>query len=89
MTRTYPEGRGGQAPTDFACRDRAGQGGGTSSSRRLLTQDRNTTHQASLGRGEVGTCVQRAAIVPHQEIADAPDVFVDELLLFLVIEQEI
>src|SRR5438067_5369706 len=36
---------------------------------------------------EVGARMQRAAIVPHHEIASTPDVLVDEFAALLVVEQ--
>ena len=36
--------------------------------------------------GEVGSCVDGAAIVPHQEVAQTPDVLVDELAAFADVE---
>src|SRR5579863_7341835 len=42
-------------------------------------------HQPPLGRGKVGAGVRGAAVVPQQEIADAPSVLVDELALLRVV----
>src|SRR2546428_45596 len=46
-------------------------------------------HQAALGRGEISACMRRAAIVPKEEIAEPPDVLVDELSSLRVIEDGI
>jgi hypothetical protein len=56
---------------------------------RLLAQYRDAAHQAALVWREIGAGVQGAAVVPHQNVADPPDVLVDEAPLFLVIEQKV
>src|SRR5262245_8390678 len=56
---------------------------------RLLAEDGDAAQQAALGRREVGAGMQGAAIVPHQDVADAPDMFINELALLLVIEQRV
>src|SRR5438552_7031571 len=54
---------------------------------RLFPANGYAPQEPSLVRGKIRAGVQRAAIVPHQQVARAPDVLVDELALLLVIEQ--
>src|SRR5262245_41664148 len=46
-------------------------------------------HQPTLGRGEIGACVRGAAIVPEQEVAEAPGVLVDEFAPLGMIEHRV
>src|SRR5204862_8299842 len=48
-------------------------------SRRLLSEAGHAPQQPPRVRAEIGARVQRAAVVPHQEVAGTPDVLVDEL----------
>src|SRR6266700_477692 len=48
--------------------------------------DRGAQHQPALGRGEIGARVRRAAVVPEQQVAHAPDMLVDEFPLLGMIE---
>src|SRR3954452_21817363 len=54
---------------------------------RLFAENCHAPQQAPLTGGKIRACVQRAAIVPHQDVAGPPDMLVDELRLLLVIEQ--
>src|SRR6266446_7617509 len=47
---------------------------------------RGAQHQAALGRGEVGARMRGAAIVPQEQVAQSPDVLVDEFALLGMIE---
>src|SRR4029077_16811009 len=60
---------------------------GTNWSQRLFAEDGHPPHQPPLIGAEVGACMQRAAIVPDHEIADSPDVLVNEFAALLVVEQ--
>jgi len=53
---------------------------------RLFAEDRHPAHQAPLVRAEIGACMQRAPIVPNQEVAGTPDVLVDEFATLLMVE---
>jgi hypothetical protein len=55
---------------------------------RPLAQHRHPAHEPPLIVGKVGAGVQRAAIIPHQQVVDPPDVFIDEGGIFLVLKQE-
>src|SRR5215217_4628142 len=61
---------------------------GATGSHRLFAQNRHAPHEAPLVGAEVGAGVERAAVVPHQQLPGLPDVLVDELAPLLVIEQE-
>src|SRR4051812_14448405 len=54
---------------------------------RLLAEHGDAAQQAALGGIEIGAGVQRAAIVPDQEIARPPDMLIDELRLLLMVEE--
>src|SRR6202035_2798092 len=54
---------------------------------RLFAEDGHAPQQAPLARGEIAARVQRATVVPHHDVADAPDMLVDEFLLLLVIKK--
>src|SRR6202022_4087416 len=54
---------------------------------RLFAEDGYAPQQPPLAGREVGARVERAAVVPHQNVARAPDMFVHELRLLLVIEE--
>src|SRR5262249_61817345 len=56
-------------------------------SRRLFAEDGHATHQTPLVGAELGSCMQRATVIPHQEVTGTPDVLVDEFAPLLVIEQ--
>src|SRR5712692_6574219 len=48
--------------------------------------DRRSPHQPALRRGEIRARVGRAAVVPEEELADAPNVLIDKLLPLGVVE---
>src|SRR6266704_932464 len=50
------------------------------------TLDRRSPHQPTLRRREIRARMGRAAVVPEEKVADAPDVLVDKLLLLGVVE---
>src|SRR6266571_2949029 len=50
------------------------------------TLDRRSPHQPTLRRRKIRARMGRAAVIPEQEVADAPDVLVDKFLLFGVVE---
>src|SRR2546425_11134278 len=54
---------------------------------RLFAEDGHATHQTPLVWAEIGSCMQRATVVPHQQVAGTPDVLVDEFASLLVVEQ--
>src|ERR1700693_361541 len=43
-----------------------------------LALDRAAAKQPALVVGEIGSCMDRTAVVPHQEIVELPDVLEDE-----------
>ena len=47
-----------------------------------LAFDRAAAQQAALFLRKVGAGVDGAAVVPHQEVAELPDMFVDEFAPF-------
>src|SRR5205807_9686245 len=54
---------------------------------RLLAEDGHAPQQAPLAGGKICARVQCATVVPHQDVAGAPDMLVDELRLLLVVEE--
>src|SRR2546430_8461120 len=54
---------------------------------RLFAKDGDTPQQAPFAGGKIRARMQRAAIVPHQYVAGAPDMLVDEFFLLLMTEQ--
>src|SRR5215217_1599299 len=54
---------------------------------RLFAKNCHASQQAPLAGGKIRARVQRAAIVPHQDVAGSPDMLVDELRLLLVVEE--
>ena len=54
---------------------------------RLLAQNSDAPQQPPLAGGEIRARMQRAAIIPHQDVARAPHVLVDEAWLLLMIKQ--
>src|SRR6266568_7046858 len=50
------------------------------------TPDRRSPHQPTLRRRKIRARMGRAAVVPEEEVADAPDVLVDKLPLLGVVE---
>src|SRR5712691_4281338 len=54
--------------------------------RPLGTLDRRSPHQPTLRRREILARMGRAAVVPEEEVADAPNVLVDKLPLLGVVE---
>src|SRR3989440_6002831 len=48
--------------------------------------DRRSPHQPTLRRREIRARMRRAAVVPEEKVADAPDVLVDKLLPLGVVE---
>src|SRR5260370_42383918 len=53
---------------------------------RLFAEDGHAPQHAPLAGGKIRARVQRAAVVPHQAVARAPDMLVDERRLLLVIK---
>ena len=53
---------------------------------RLLSEDRDAAKQAPLTRIEICACVQGTAVVPEQEVARTPDMFVDKAPLLLMVK---
>jgi len=53
----------------------------------FFAEDDHTSQRAPLAGGKVRARVQRAAVVPHQDIAPAPGMLIEESRLLLVIEQ--
>src|SRR5438309_131529 len=50
------------------------------------TLDRRSPHQPRLRRREIRSRMGRAAVVPQEEVANAPDMFVDKFLPLGVVE---
>ena len=55
----------------------------------LLAENGHAPEEPALIGGEIRARVQRTPVVPHYDVAGAPDVPVDELRLLLVVEQEL
>src|SRR5207237_2769330 len=56
---------------------------------RLLAQNSHAPQQPPLAGGEIRARMQRAAVVPHQDVAGPPRMLVDEAWVLLMIEQRL
>src|SRR5258705_1915056 len=54
--------------------------------RPLAASDRRSPHQATLRRRKIRARMRRAAVVPEEQVADAPDVLIDKFLLLGMVE---
>src|SRR5262249_12825257 len=54
---------------------------------RPFAEDGHAAQQAAFARGKIRARMQRAAIIPHQDVVEAPDMLVDKFRLLLVGKQ--
>src|SRR6266480_2192271 len=79
------------APTEPACRlvKREQTPIGVSAcvfSERPFSENGQAPHETPLVRAEIGTGMQRAPVVPQQQVVGTPDMLVDEFRSLLVVE---
>src|ERR1700741_2830816 len=58
-------------------------------SERLFSENGQTPHETPLVRAEIGAGMERAPVVPQQQVVRTPDMLVDELRLLLMLEQQV